>query len=59
VHVGWSVIDVAGVDAGGSSGPLALVDGVPSVRWSTAGGFMPLESYLRERIELLRGGATA
>ncbi|MFD6815577.1 MULTISPECIES: glutaminase [unclassified Microbacterium] len=59
VHVGWSVIDVAGVDAGGSSGPLALVDGVPSVRWSTAGGFMPLESYLRERIELLRGGASA
>ncbi|MBS0024181.1 glutaminase [Microbacterium paraoxydans] len=59
VHVGWSVIDVDGVDAGGSSGPLALLDGVPSVRWSTAGGFMPLESYLRERIELLRGGATA
>lgn len=54
VHVGWSVIDVDAVDAGGASGPLALIDGVPSVRWSTAGGFMPLESYLRERIELLR-----
>lgn len=54
VHVGWSVIDVDAVDAGGSSGPLALVDGVPSVRWSTAGGLMPLEAYLRERVELLR-----
>ena len=54
VHVGWAPIDVAGVSAGGSFGPLALVDGVPSVRWSAAGGFMPLETYLRERIALLR-----
>lgn len=52
-HVGWSVIDVDAVDAGGSSGPLAMIDGVPSVRWSAAGGYMPLEVYLRERIELL------
>lgn len=57
VHVGWTVIDVDAVDAGGSSGPLALIDGIPSVRWSAAGGFMPLEAYLRERLELLRGGA--
>lgn len=55
VHVGWSIIDVDAVDAGGSSGPLALIDGVPKVRWSTAGGYMPLEAYLRERVELLRG----
>ncbi|WP_244632105.1 MULTISPECIES: hypothetical protein [unclassified Microbacterium] len=41
----------------GSSGPLALVDGVPSVRWSAAGGYMPLEAYLRERVALLRGSA--
>ncbi|MFF7292951.1 glutaminase [Microbacterium sp. NPDC008134] len=54
VHVGWSVIDVDGVDAGGSSGPLSLIDGIPSVRWSAAGGFMPLETYLHERVELLR-----
>lgn len=54
VHVGWSVIDVAAVDAGGSSGPLALRDGVPSVRWSSTGAYMPLESYLRERIDLMR-----
>lgn len=56
VHVGWSVIDVAAVDAGGESGPLATIDGVPSVRWSAAGAYVPLESYLRERIALLRGG---
>ncbi len=56
VHVGWSDIDVQAVDGGGSSGPLAVVDGVVSVRWSTAGGYMPLEAYLRERIELLASG---
>jgi hypothetical protein len=54
-HVGWSLIDVAAVDAGGSSGPIAMIDGVPSVRWSTAGGYMPLEAYLRERLELMQG----
>jgi hypothetical protein len=57
VHVGWSVIDVDAVDAvdaGGSSGPLALRDGVPSVRWSGADAYMPLEAYLRERIDLMR-----
>ncbi|MFJ2369381.1 glutaminase [Microbacterium sp. NPDC087665] len=54
-HVGWSEIDVRAVDAGGASGPLALIDGVPSVRWSAAGGYMPLEAYLRERVDLLRG----
>jgi hypothetical protein len=54
VHVGWSRIDVRAVDAGGASGPLALIDGVPSVRWSAAGGYMPLEQYLRERVALLR-----
>jgi hypothetical protein len=53
VHVGWSVIDVDAVDAGGSSGPLALREGVPSVRWSGAGAYMPLEAYLRERIDIL------
>lgn len=54
-HVGWTVVDVEAVDAGGASGPLASIDGVPSVRWSTAGGWMPLEAYLRERVSLLRG----
>lgn len=57
VHVGWSIIDVDAVDAGGASGPLTSIDGVPMVRWSAAGGYMPLEAYLRERVELLRGTA--
>jgi len=54
VHVGWSVIDVDAVDAGGSSGPVASIDGIPQVRWSKAGAYMPLEAYLRERIDLMR-----
>ncbi|MGL3150490.1 glutaminase [Microbacterium sp. A82] len=54
VHVGWSVIDVDVVDAGGSSGPLASVDAIPHVRWSPTGAYMPLDAYLRERIELMR-----
>ena len=57
VHVGWTPIDVSAVDRGESSGPLALRDGVPCVRWSAAGGYMPLEAYLRERLALLRGEA--
>jgi hypothetical protein len=56
-HVGWSVIDVDAVDAGGVSGPLASIDGVPHVQWSPVAGYMPLEAYLRERIELLTPGA--
>ncbi len=53
VHVGWRVLDLAAVDAGGSSGPLAMIDGVPHVRWSAAAGFVPLAGYLDERIGLL------
>lgn len=61
VHIGWQELDVDAVDGGAASGPLALRDGVPSIRWSAAGAFMPLERYLAERIELLRhppAGAT-
>lgn len=54
VHLGWQTIDVDAVDAGGASGPLALRDGVVSVRWAPGGGFQPLAGYLRERIDLLR-----
>lgn len=54
VHVGWTMLDPDVVDRGGASGPLALVDGVPSVRWSAAGGWAPLAGYLDERIALLR-----
>lgn len=58
VHVGWTEVDLDAVDAGGSSGPLTSVDGVPWVRWSAAGGLMPLEAYLTERVALLGGSAT-
>ncbi|MGP3535935.1 glutaminase [Microbacterium sp. RD1] len=34
--------------------PLAVREGVPVVRWSAAGGYLPLERYLAERIELLQ-----
>ncbi|WP_314505583.1 glutaminase [uncultured Microbacterium sp.] len=53
VHIGWTLLDPDAVDAGAASGPFALRGGVPSVRWSAAGGYMPLESYLGERVELL------
>ena len=55
VHVGWTPIDLDVVAARGSSGPLVLTDGVPSVRWSAGGGLMPLAAYLDERIALLHG----
>jgi hypothetical protein len=52
VHVDWRVIDLDALDA--TSAPLALRDGEPSVRWSAAGGLMPLGRYLEERVDLLR-----
>ncbi len=53
VHVGWRMLDLDAIGRGAPSGPLALVDAVPSVRWSAAAGFVPLEGYLRDRIALL------
>jgi len=53
VHIGWRMLQPDAVDRGEESTPLALADGVPSVRWSAAGGLMPLEAYLAERISLL------
>jgi hypothetical protein len=53
VHIGWRALDVAAVDRGAASGPLALREGEPSVRWSASGGYVPLAAYLDERIELL------
>lgn len=52
VHIGWRVLDLDALDA--RSAPLAVRDGEVFVRWSTAGGYMPLARYLDERIELLR-----
>ncbi|WP_374311403.1 glutaminase [Microbacterium sp.] len=53
VHLGWRMLQPDAVDRGEASGPLALVDGVPSVRWSAAGGYQQLARYLDERIALL------
>lgn len=53
VHLGWRMLDADAVDRGEASGPFAMIEGVVSVRWSAAGGFVPLERYLDERIELL------
>ena len=53
VHLGWRMLQPEVVDAGDASGPLSAVDGVASVRWSAAGGLMPLEAYLAERVALL------
>jgi len=55
VHVDWRLLDADAVDAGSASGPLALIDGEPGVRWSASGGLVPLAGYLDEKIELLRG----
>jgi hypothetical protein len=54
VHIGWTVLDPTELDRGATSGPLAVRDGRPAVRWSAAGGYQPLADYLRERVGLLR-----
>jgi hypothetical protein len=53
VHVDWTPIDLGVVDAGGTSAPLRAGASGPEVRWSTAGAWMPLDTYLRDRIALL------
>jgi hypothetical protein len=53
VHIGWAELDADAVDQGAASGPLALRDGTPSVRWSATGGYVPLKAYLDERTDLL------
>ena len=53
VHVGWRMLQPDALAEGEASGPLALREGVPSVRWSASGGWMPLSRYLDERIALL------
>jgi hypothetical protein len=53
VHIGWRMLDPDAIERGEASAPLALVEGVVGVRWSSAGGYIPLERYLDERIRLL------
>ncbi|MFD4960499.1 glutaminase [Microbacterium sp. NPDC058389] len=48
VHIGWHALDPSIPEA-----PLALHDGIPSIRWSVSGALMPLEAYLAERVALL------
>lgn len=57
VHVGWTTIDRSVLAAAGASGPVAILQGIPHVRWSPAGAPMPLADYLAERIDLLSGPA--
>ncbi len=52
VHIGWRAIDPSRLDE--DSTPLAVREGEVFVRWSAAGGYLPLVRYLDERIELLR-----
>lgn len=51
VHIGWRVIDLDAVDE--RSDPIALREGTPHIRWSSAGGYMPVDRYLADRVELL------
>ncbi|GAA1943302.1 glutaminase [Microbacterium deminutum] len=54
LHIGWRMLDLEAVAAGAASGPLAQIEGIPSVRWSAAAAHVPLDAYLRERVALLR-----
>lgn len=53
VHLGFVPVDVRAVSAGEASGPLSMIEGVPMIRWSAAGGLAPLARYLDERVGLL------
>lgn len=59
VHIGWRPLELDPLGHG--DGLFALPGGVPSIRWSTAGTYVPLDQYLGERVELLLnppGGST-
>ena len=52
LHLGAVEIDVDAVSRGGASGPLVMVDGIPSVVWNAAGARRPLAEYLDEQLSL-------
>ncbi|WEK13486.1 MAG: glutaminase [Candidatus Microbacterium phytovorans] len=52
VHVGWTELDVAAVDAGGRSGPLDGANGILTVRWSAAAAPRALADYLDDLLTL-------
>lgn len=49
-HVG---IALSALAAEGSSGPLSVRNRTVVIRWTSAGAVMPLEAYLREKIDML------
>lgn len=51
VHIGWERLDLPELSE--RTSPLAVREGAPWVRWSAAGGYMALATYLDERVELL------
>ncbi len=52
VHLDWTAVDLARVDGGAASGPLAGGAGGVTVAFAT-GARMPLSAYLDDRIALL------
>ena len=55
IHYNWTPIDFSALASGGTSGPIVAQGVELKIRWSAAGGLAPLDSYVRERIELARG----
>ncbi len=53
VNVDFAEIDLNGVAAGGSSGPLRWDGDRVVIRWTSAGAIMPLSAYLREKIDMM------
>ncbi|RKS89968.1 hypothetical protein DEU37_1283 [Microbacterium sp. AG790] len=52
LHLDAAWIDLDAVRRGAPSGPLALVDGIPLVTWTTAGARRPLADYLDDQLSL-------
>ncbi|MBF4561316.1 glutaminase [Microbacterium sp. VKM Ac-2870] len=52
VHLGAMRIDLDAVRRGEASGPLSLVDGIPSIVWNAAGSRRPLADYLDDQLSL-------
>lgn len=52
VHLDWLPIDLDLVDSGAESGPLSVVDGVVTLRWSAHGAPRPLSDYLDDQLAL-------
>jgi hypothetical protein len=51
VHVGWVRLELGELSE--RTSPLAVQRGIPVVRWSAAGGYVPLARYLDERVDLV------